>query len=178
MSKSSPLKQLIGKPQNLTQANQIIDLLLETVEVQRAQLDALHDQRSTNSQNSSKPPSSDSPSERKQRPSQKSSGCKVGGQPGHKGHYRQLHAPEEVTQFHDWYPGGCACGGSVKLTGQLPSRRQFVDLPVMKPLITEHRLHHGCCCRCGASQYAQLPETVTGSTFGPELHATVALLSA
>ena len=177
MSKAS-LKALIGIPKNLDQANQIIDLLLETVATQREQLDSIQDNRTTNSSNSSKPPSSDTPEERQQRPSKPATGRQPGGQSGHKGHHRRLHPPEEVTHVHHWYPDRCNCGGSIRLTGQSPYLKQFVDLPVMKAVITEHHLHHGCCTGCGASHYAPLPNSVTGSTFGPELHATVALLSA
>lgn len=173
------LKQLLGEPQNLDRAKQIIDLLLDTVEAQQEQLDALSDQRTNTSRNSSKPPSSDSPEERKSRPKKKNpSGRTQGGQPGHKGQHRVLHAEHEVSRFHDWYPGQCLCGGPILLSDQTPHRHQIVDLPEVKPLITEHRLHHGCCCQCGMSQYAHLPSQVTQTPFGPRLHACVALLNA
>lgn len=173
------LKQLLGEPQNLDRAKQIIDLLLDTVEAQQEQLDALGDQRSNNSRNSSKPPSSDPPEERKSRPKKENKhGRKQGGQPGHQGHHRELHAEGEVSHIHHWYPGQCLCGGHVLPTGQAPHRHQMIDLPEITPLITEHRLHHGCCCECGTSQYARLPSTVAQTPFGPRLHAWVALLNA
>ena len=173
------LKQLLGEPQNLERAKQIIDLLLDTVEAQQEQLEALGNQRANHSRNSSKPPSSDAPEERKSRPPQvNKSGRKQGGQPGHKGQHRVLHADSEISNVHDWYPGQCLCGGSVMLTGQAAHRHQVVDLPDIKPLITEHRLHHGCCCQCGTSQYAHLPSQVAKTPFGPRLHACVALLNA
>lgn len=172
------LKQLLGEPKDLYQAKQVIDLLLDTVEAQQEQLDALGDRRSSNSRNSSKPPSSDSPSDRKQRTKKKNSGGrKQGGQPGHKGHHRALHPESEVDRFHHWYPGSCLCGGEVMPSGKAPLRHQIIDLPEVRPLITEHRLHHGCCCRCGTPQYAQLPDSVSGTPFGPRLHACIALLN-
>ncbi len=51
-----PLKYLIGRPEALEQAQQVIDLLLETAQVQREQLSVLQDQYTTNSQYSLKPP--------------------------------------------------------------------------------------------------------------------------
>jgi uncharacterized coiled-coil protein SlyX len=51
-----------------------------------------------NSGNSGKPPSSDSPSQRFERQGKGATGCKRGGQLGHKGWKRALVPPEQVTE--------------------------------------------------------------------------------
>jgi transposase len=62
----------------------------------------------TDSSNSSKPPSSDRPADRpKARTPIKSKNRKPGGQPGHKGSNRDLAPPEEVDEIIDLFPKTC-----------------------------------------------------------------------
>ena len=72
------------------QATQIDDLKAEMAE--------LRERLRQNSQNSSKPPSSDPPSQRTKSTSEPT-GRKRGGQFGHPGHGRQLKPKEEVNQI-------------------------------------------------------------------------------
>jgi len=60
---------------------------------------------STNSTNSSKPPSSDGPGVAK--PKKKKSSRSQGGQKGHKGHKRELRPAEEMDHVHEHYPPVC-----------------------------------------------------------------------
>jgi transposase len=65
-----------------------------------------------NSQNSSKPPSSDNPKERYQKDTRHNKGKRrTGGQPGHEGTYRQLIPVEEVDKVIPLYPETCECCG-------------------------------------------------------------------
>ena len=64
-----------------------------------------------NSSNSGKPPSSDAPGDRGERRGAKQGGRKRGGQPGHKGHKRELLPPERVTSAFEHFPPCCdGCG--------------------------------------------------------------------
>ena len=128
------------------------------------------------STNSSKPPSSDPPGvERTKAPS---SGRRPGGQPGHKGHRRELIPIEEVHQRHDLKLECCrGCQGTLRGEDAEPVRRQVVELPVMKPIVIEYRLHAVCCRRCGARTRAELPSDAPRLGFGVRLCAMVALLS-
>lgn len=79
------------------------------VEALRAQVAELTARVGQNSQNSSRPPSSDSPFTK---PAPKSlrgkSGCKPGGQPGHEGRtLRQVDNPDEVVRHEPVVCGGC-----------------------------------------------------------------------
>src|SRR5437763_10819263 len=59
------------------------------------------------------------------------SGKKPGGQPGHKGHRRQLLAPEQVTRSVDCFPKGCRrCGKSLPRKLDVdPLLHQVVEIP-------------------------------------------------
>lgn len=137
---------------------------------------ALKAQLAKNSTNSSKPPSSDPPSV--ERPKAPPSGRKPGGQPGHKGHRRELISVEEVDERHDVKPERCGgCEGTLRGEDAEPVRRQVVELPVMKALVIEYRLHALCCRRCGTTTRAKLPSDAPALGFGARLCAMVALLS-
>jgi transposase len=109
------------------------------LELQARQFKALEERLNTNSRHSSKPPSAD-PELRK---TKASSGKKAGGQPGHWGSGRKLFSEAQVDQTHVVYPDRqCECGGKVKAT-HLHQRHQTIDIPPVKPQITEYPLLWG-----------------------------------
>jgi hypothetical protein len=128
------------------------------------------------SNNSSSPPSSD-PASVSKSPKKKKSGKKRGGQPGHKGHSRFLYEPEDCTVF-DHHPENCSCCGE-KLSGEdaFPYRHQIVDIPPIKPIVVEHRLHQLVCDSCGTATRATLPIDVNPSGYEASVVALVAVLS-
>lgn len=155
------------------QARMIAELRAEVAELRR--------RLGKNSQNSSKPPSTDPPSAPK-RPPQNPSGRKPGGQPGHKGHQRGLLPPEEVDTFEDVWPEACAgCQHGLpsrwREDAADPFRHQVTELPAVQPTTTEYRLHAQRCPCCGKVTYARLPEGVSRSAFGPRLTAIVGILT-
>jgi len=54
---------------------------------------------------------------------------------------------------------------------------QVTDLPPVRAVVTEHRLHRVVCAACGQGTRATLPPEVPAGAFGPRLQATVAVLS-
>ena len=129
-----------------------------------------------NSQNSSKPPSSDGPGVA--RASKKRKGRKPGGQPGHKGHHRVLVGPERVDQMHEVKPTTCRkCQAALAGEDSRPKRHQVVEVPQLRAHVTEYRLHRLRCAECGAKTRARLPEGVPRGAFGPNLTALVAFLT-
>src|SRR5512143_458435 len=111
-----------------------------------------------NAQNSSKPPSSDSPFAK---PAPKSlrrrSGRKPGGQPGHPGSTLSMVAdPDEVERHEPRRCGGCGhdLAGCPEAAVE---RRQVFDLPPMAVQVIEHQL---VARRCGggATTGAAAPE--------------------
>ncbi len=131
-----------------------------------------------NSRNSNKPPSSDGPGVKRER--KEPTGRKPGGQPGHKGHRRELLPPEKVDEVVAVQPHGCSrCGGELEQREDGPAawRHQVVELPEVKPRVTEYQLCYGHCARCEVWTQAQLPQGVPSGAFGPRLTAVVALLT-
>jgi len=133
---------------------------------------------SSDSANSSKPPSSDGPGVKKK--NKKPSRRKRGGQIGHKGKKRDLLPESEMDHIQNIYPQICEECGKTLTPHQFeelsrPVRHQVFDLPEIHPIKTEYRCHELVCC-CGHGTRAALPPEVAESNFGPGVHAAVAYL--
>jgi transposase len=170
-----------------------IETLYAQLESCRQEIRELQERLHQNSQNTSKPPSSDPPWMDKNKnknknqnkdkakaadPSKKPSGAQV----GHPGAHRSLIPLEQVDEQINHYPQSCSqCheGFSVAALehSQDPERRQIYELPPISINVIEHRLHTVCCEHCGAKTKAELPPEVPKGSFGPRLQATTALLS-
>ncbi len=134
---------------------------------------------STDSTNSSKPPSSDGP--RVQKKSKKPGRRKRGGQIGHKGKKRTLLPEAEMDHIQNIYPQTCEeCGRALTPheSEELsrPLRHQVFDLPEIHPIKTEYRCYE-LACSCGHVNRGALPPEVAESNFGPGVHAAVAYLA-
>lgn len=128
-----------------------------------------------NSTNSSKPPSSDSPSVRRspRTPTER----KPGKQEGTKGNRRSFLEPTEIV---DHRPKTCRhCGAEIpsdaSVTGSY-QRRQQVEIPPIKPSVTEHRYHSICCPNCGKLARDEVKEEHKLCS-GPRLSSLIAILT-
>lgn len=140
------------------------------LEVEVAELRARLNQ---NSSNSSKPPSSDLPSH-KPAPKKGPSGKRPGGQPGHPRHVRPPRTPTRVV---DAIPCTCRCCGRLLLGHDpQPMCRQVVELPEIRPEVTEYRMHRLTCLHCGSATRAATPSEAHDE-YGARLQAALALLS-
>ena len=129
------------------------------------------------SRNSSKPPSSDSPWNRRH-PKKKPTGRKPGAQPGRARTPRPLVPAEPVTERVVCNPTACGgCGGAVRGRDPAPRCVQTFELPKVVPIVREYELHTLRCLRCGRSTCAQPPAGADLATFGPRVEATVAVLA-
>jgi transposase len=143
----------------------------------RAEVAELKRRLGQNSQNSSRPPSSDSPFVK---PAPKSlrrrSGRKPGGQPGHPGStLAQVAEPDEIRRHE---PGPCAgCGADLGGAPQVGvERRQVFDLPPITVRVTEHQLITRR-CGCGTRTCARAPQGVGAPVqYGPRIAAIVLYL--
>jgi transposase len=143
---------------------------LEVLEAENAELKARLGQ---NSQNSSKPPSSDGPGVK--RPPTNPTGRKRGGQPGHGGAERRLLSPDEVIHHR---PKKCRrCSQPLRGDDPDPKRFQVLELPPIRPHVTEHRAHALTCSGCGMVTEESLPGDVLQHGFGARLSAFVAYLT-
>lgn len=136
----------------------------------------------SNSGNSGKPPSTDSPAERAARKVRKAGRTSQserrtrGAQPGHEGTQRALAPAEQVSEFVDHFPEHCeGCARALPPTPQAePLRAQTWELPPMRPVVVEHRFHAVTCPCCATSTRAAW---APAPTFGPRLHSVVATLT-
>jgi transposase len=139
-----------------------------------AMVQALQEQLHQTSRNSSRPPSSDPPLP--QRPHRPREQRRRGGQPGHPGSTRTLIPVEEVDEVVVIKPAQCMhC--QVPLSGDDPQpwRHQVIELPPIKPVVTEYQWHQLACPACGETTRAPWPAGVPSGTYGPRVQATVAL---
>src|SRR4051794_24374304 len=125
------------------------------------------------SANSSKPPSSDPP-HAKPAPPKAPSGRHKGGQPGHPKRTRPELPPDTVVELRTEICDRC----SHPLVGDDPEplRHQVVEIPPVRPHVTEYRRHRRLCPRCGKVNCPALPTEARGG-YGPRVQAVCALLS-
>jgi transposase len=154
---------------------QRIDEQQHLIEAQQKEIEELKEKLNTNSDNSSKPPSSDMFKSQKNK--KKKGKRNRGGQPGHAGMTRDLLPEEEVDYIEHHLPiEHCPCGGHVKTTRRY-RRHQVHEVPPVKPVVTEHQLFYGCCEECGKEYRAELPSSVPTGMLGPCLLALIAMLT-
>lgn len=141
-------------------------------------IDELESRLNQNSQNSSKPPSSDPPYRKPgkdEAAKPKMEKRKKGGQKGHKGHRQELLEPNRVVALR---PEACSCGNC-----HFPSTRmepfythQVIELPEIKMDVTHFVLHRIKCAKCGRTVKAELPTHIRYA-YGPGLTALIAEMS-
>ena len=132
----------------------------------------MRDQLNRNSSNSSIPPSKN-PLNAKLPPKAPASGKKRGGQPGHP---KRMRAILEPTRIIDVHPVACSCCGDLLLgVDPNPLVHQQVEIPPVKPLVTEYRQHRMTCGGCGQISTGELPAEAKHS-YGPRLQAITATL--
>jgi transposase len=145
---------------------------MDRIEQLEAEVAALEARLAENSSNSHKPPSSDPPeSERPQK--KEPSGLKPGGQPGHPKHERRFLPPDRTLVLK---PKCCAnCNHVLHGDDARPERHQVVEIPRVRPDVTDYWLHCLVCPYCGEATRAELPPGVPHRGFGPRLTAMIAI---
>jgi transposase len=139
-----------------------LEELAKQLETQAAALQELQARQSKNSQNSSKPPSSDGYDKPKRTVSLRQPGQKAnGGQPGHPGHTLERSAHPDQLEMHPVI--ACAVCGltlqSVEVTGI--EERQVFDIPAIRIEVTAHRAEIKVCPGCGLENRGVFPPNVT-----------------
>jgi transposase len=153
--------------------------LVERLAARVAELEAELARLKRNSTNSSKPPSSDPPAVT--RPTRAPTGKKRGGQPGHQGHQRELLPIEQVDNVVPLVPERCGCcgkSGCLMPAATPPVRSQVIEIPPIKPNVTERQQFSATCLSCGATTLAPLPSGMPRGAFGPRLAAMLAVCTA
>jgi transposase len=151
-----------------------VETLASMVHALQKQVGTLQDQLHQTSRNSSRPPSSDPPQH--QRPHRPRGQRRRGGQPGHPGSTRTLLPVEDVDEVVVIKPTQCThCQAPLAGDDPKPWRHQVIEIPPIKPVVTEYQWHQLACPSCGATTRAPWPAGVPSGTYGPRVQATVAL---
>lgn len=151
----------------------VLAALQQQIEELRAELADLRERLNRDSSNSSRPPSSDPP-HAKAAPPKIPSGRRKGGQGGHPRRVRPDLPPDAVIELRSETCGRCHHA----LTGSDPEplRHQVIEIPPIRPLVTEYRRHRLSCPHCGKVTCPALPDSIRGG-YGPRVQAVCALLS-
>jgi len=121
----------------------------------------LESQRSKNSRNSSKPPSSDGYGKPKPKNSRKKSGKPSGGQPGHKGHtLEQVDEPDEIIEHTVEHCGQCGLDLSSTPVSDYEKRQVFDIPPPPRIQVCEHQAQIKTCPCCQNRNKAIFPAQV------------------
>jgi len=130
-----------------------------------------------NSSTSSKPPSSDIVKP-KRAASEDAPPRKIGGQPGHPKHERQLFPPELVDHSHVHTLDACPdCTGPLRPNAHFARIVQQIDIHKPPLTIEQHTCPEYWCDRCQRCYKAPMPTPMDkGGLAGPQLTALIAFL--
>lgn len=161
-------------PETIEESQSLIKHLCVVIEKMQAEIDELKARLKQNSQNSSRPPSSDGFHKPKVALPQKKK--KRGGQQGHAGKTLQRVAAPDVVV--DCEPESCACGlPQWTSEGEIIEQRQVFELPEPRLEVTEYRRIRRI-CHCGRSRSGKFPAKVLAPVqYGERVQALVSLLS-
>ena len=162
-------------PQSLAECHAVILSQAQQLSVLQGQVKLLQERVDLDSNNSSKPPSSNGPGQRN-RAQRRASARARGAQPGHKGHSRAVLDESQVDQIVECKPAPlCECGQPVDLDDQ-PQRHQVFEVPVIQARVDEYRLYSGRCKGCGKEHEGLLPAGVPRGQLGPRALALIGTL--
>lgn len=170
MTNDELVKQLLQQNETLSATvaaqTQLIAQLNQTIQ-------ELKEQLNKNSQNSSKPPSSDGFKKPAPKSLRKPSGKKAGGQSGHQGtHLAVTTAPDEIVRHMPSSCKGCPHYQMCKSTACIAEKRHVIDA-VVTVNVTEHQaLELPVCMLHGDSRKGEFPSDVKAAVqYGENLQA-------
>ena len=156
----------------------LFEQMSQTIMLLAARLQVLEDQIAKNSNNSSKPPSSDGFNRPAPKSLRKRHGKKVGGQPGHEGHTLKAVSKPDAIELHSVQMCQNCHSSLVQEKTCRYEKRQVFDLPMVKIVVTEHQAEVKCCPECGMENKAEFPKGITQPVqYGSEIKAQAVYLN-
>jgi len=154
---------------------QEITRLIKKIDVLESELARYKTRKDSN--NSSLPPSKDENRPPHTSSLREKSGRKAGGQPGHEGKTLEMtDIPDEIIEHR-----ACFCPECGKDVSDLPfelfGKRQVIDIPTIKQVVTEHQVYR-CQCTCGKVVESDFPIGVDSAVrYGENIEALIGYLS-
>lgn len=167
------IESLISKVEELQNLNKV---LMGRISLLEAELAVYKNKK--NSNNSSVPPSKDENRPLRNQSLRRKSGKKAGGQPGHEG--KTLECSAVIDSIVEHVPTFCNCCGNdlQSIPETLIATRQFIDIPVIKPVCIAHRVYRKTCL-CGHTTESNFPSNLTARVqYGPNVEALAGYLHA
>jgi len=173
------LWDIVGvQTKTINSLTQQVDSLTLEVSSLKAEVKTLKGKLSKNSNNSSKPPSSDGYSKPAPKSLRKKSGKSSGGQRGHKGHtLRMVDEPDFTVEYKVTVCTHCSADLSQTPVADI-ERRQVFDLPPITLQVTEHQAQIKHCSTCGEKNKAVFGEGIQkGTQYGTQIQAILTYFS-
>jgi transposase len=158
----------------MMQAQEITRLMTKITVLER-ELERYTTRKDSN--NSSLPPSMDENRPPRTRSLREKGGRKAGGQPGHDGRtLKMTDNPDEIVEHRACFCPECGKDVSSQ-TFEFFGKRQVIDIPVIKQIVTEHRVYR-CTCTCGKVVESDFPVDVDSPVkYGKGIESLIGYLS-
>jgi len=161
----------------LMQAQELAKIPLLIARIEALERELARYKTKKDSTNSSLPPSKDENRPLRTSSLREKGGRKAGGQPGHDGKtLKMTDTPDEIVEHRACF---CpACGKDVSSQHfEYSGKRQVIDIPVIKPIVTEHRVYR-CTCTCGKVVESDFPGDVDSPVkYGKSIESLIGYLS-
>jgi transposase len=165
------------KDKLITDLYELVAKLRLTIKQQAEEIEKLRGQVSKNSQNSSKPPSTDGLSKPAPKSLRTPSGKKSGGQQGHTSHYLEAVSNPNYIQTHRVVQCERCANNLETVEAESFEERQVFDIPAPCIEVTAHRAETKR-CSCGQVNTASFPTEVTASVqYGSRIKAVAVYLN-
>ena len=143
--------------------------LCAQIEELKRRMEQLEARLHLDSNNSNKPPSSDSPFQRGKSSAQERRPGRPGAKKGHPGHRQVLREPTQTVELE---PQQCSCGNTEFIEIRPYHTHQVIELPEIPMEVIHFVLQEGRCTCCGKLTKADLPPKAE-SGYGPRLSALI-----
>jgi transposase len=142
----------------------------EQIKLLKGEIEELKELLNRNSKNSSLPPSQDKPNKQVSKPNKKPRLWR-------KGYFRKRIPEKDLSLIQELKPEICdRCQTSNFIQYKLKEIRQTVEIPSIKPFVTEYRAFSCRCGDCGKELKARFPAEAR-KVYGPRMRAICTLLA-
>lgn len=175
------LIEILQRLEALEAENAALKARIQVLETENAALKAenerLRSQLSKNSQNSSRPPSTDAFNRPKPKSLREKSGKLPGGQEGRTGKtLQQVSNPDELVIHSASRCSGCEASLE-NVEGEIVATRQVFEIPQPKVEVVEHRCLKKTCASCGKQNTVDFPAGVEQlAQYGPRTKGLITYL--